>query len=305
MKKTTVKVIIGSIMLSMITSAFADPVTDRIYKNHQVNMGVRDSSAPLSYKLPDGSHVGMAVDICNSVVDELKKKDPTIKVNYIPVTSDNRIPLTKSGKIDMECGSTTNNSSRRKDVDFSVPYYNSGIAIVTMRKDNINSLLDLNDGDTVIFTKGTTTDKSIFTTKKIVKVDWDAKGIKFIQGKDHQDSFNQLTSGKAKVFGNDDILIAGLVANSKDPSQYKILPDRFSIEPYGIMTQKGATDLQDIINNKIISMMKAVDSDPGSFRSLYKKWFTQPIPPYNRSLNWPMPPLLSDVVRMPTTAVGN
>ncbi|CAD9228066.1 PBPb domain-containing protein [Burkholderia cenocepacia] len=295
----------SAILAITATSSFADPVTDRIFASHQVNMGVRDSSAPLSYKLPDGSHVGMAVDICNAVVDELKKKDPTIKVNYIPVTSDNRIPLTKQGKIDMECGSTTNNKNRRQDVVFSVPYYVSGIRVVAMKKDGLNSLLDLKRGDTVIFTKGTTTDKSIFTTKKIVKVDWDSKGIKFKQGKDHQDSFDQLTAGNAKIFANDDILIAGLVANSKDPSQYQILPESFSIEPYGIMTQKDATDLQQLINTKIISMMNTVDSEPGSFRSLYNRWFMQPIPPYNRSLNWVMPPLLSDVVRMPTTAVGN
>ncbi|ANJ72209.1 hypothetical protein A9Y76_06920 [Ralstonia insidiosa] len=296
---------LSAVLAITASSSFADPVTDRIFASHQVNMGVRDSSAPLSYKLPDGSHVGMAVDICNAVVDELKKKDPTIKVNYIPVTSDNRIPLTKQGKIDMECGSTTNNKSRRQDVEFSVPYYVSGIRVVAMKKDGLNSLLDLKKGDTVIFTKGTTTDKSIFSIKKIVKVDWDSKAIKFKQGKDHQDSFDQLTAGNAKIFANDDILIAGLVANSKDPSQYQILPESFSIEPYGIMTQKDATDLQELINTKIINMMKTVDSEPGSFRSIYKKWFMQPIPPYNRSLNWPMPPLLSDVVRMPTTKVGN
>ncbi|MCA8452679.1 amino acid ABC transporter substrate-binding protein [Burkholderia multivorans] len=296
---------LSAVLAITASSAFADPVTDRIFASHQVNMGVRDSSAPLSYKLPDGSHVGMAVDICNAVVDELKKKDPTIKVNYIPVTSDNRIPLTKQGKIDMECGSTTNNKSRRQDVEFSVPYYVSGIRVVAMKKDGLNSLLDLKKGDTVIFTKGTTTDKSIFSIRKIVKVDWDSKAIKFKQGKDHQDSFDQLTAGNAKIFANDDILIAGLIANSKDPSQYQILPESFSIEPYGIMTQKDATDLQELINTKIINMMKTVDSEPGSFRSIYKKWFMQPIPPYNRSLNWPMPPLLSDVVRMPTTKVGN
>lgn len=296
---------LSAILAVTASSSFADPVTDRIYASHQVNVGVRDSSAPLSYKLPDGSHVGMAIDICNAVVDELKKKDPTIKVNYIPVTSDNRIPLTKSGKIDMECGSTTNNKSRRQDVNFSVPYYVSGIRVVAMKKDGLISLLDLKNGDTVIFTKGTTTDKSIFTTKKVVKVNWDSKGIKFIQGKDHQDSFDNLTQGKAKIFANDDILIAGLVANSKDPSIYQILPESFSIEPYGIMTQQNATDLQGLINTKIVSMMKAVDSEPGSFRSLYNKWFMQPIPPYGRSLNWPMPPLLSDIVRNPTTAVGN
>lgn len=305
MKQKTIKVIAGTVLISMMGSAFADPVLDRIYSSHQVNIGVRDSSAPLSYKLPDGSHVGMAIDICNAVVDELKKKDPTIKINYIPVTSDNRIPLTKEGKIDMECGSTTNNNGRRKDVNFSVPYYISGIAPIVLASSNINSILDIPKNSSVGFTQGTSTNLAIFTIKKLVKIDWDAKHIKVIKGKDHKETFNMLTDGKIAMYANDDILDAGLVATSKDPSLYKILPERFSVEPYGIMTNKNATELHDIIDHKIISMMKMMDSEPGSFKNLYNKWFMQPIPPYNRSLNWKMPDLLKDVVRMPTAAVGN
>lgn len=305
MKKTTIKVIAGSIILSMMASAFADPVTDRIYKNHEVNLGVRASSAPMSYKLPDGSYVGMAVDICNSVVDDLKKKDPTLKVNYVEVTSDNRIPFVQQGKVDMECGSTTNSAARRKQVGFSIPYYVAGIAAVTLKKYNINTITDLKNGDSVVFTKGTTTDKSIFKIYKGVKIDWDSKNVKFIEGKDHQDSFNQLAEGKAKLFANDDILVMGLVANSKDPSAYKILNERYSIEPYGVMTAKEATDLQALVDSNIINLMKKLPTDPSSFTSLYNKWFMKPIPPKGNVLNVPMNSFLTDIVREPTAAVGN
>ncbi|WP_175888144.1 amino acid ABC transporter substrate-binding protein [Burkholderia contaminans] len=305
MKKTTIKVIAGSMLLCTMANAFADPVTDRIFASHQVNLGVRSSSAPMSYKLPDGQYVGMAVDICNSVVDELKKKDPSLKVNYVEVTSDNRIPYVQQGKIDMECGSTTNSGTRRKQVNFSIPYYVAGIAVVTLRKDNMNTITDLKNGDRVVFTKGTTTDKSIFKTYKGVKLDWDSKNIKFNEGKDHQDSFNQLSEGKAKLFANDDILVMGLVANSKDPSAYKILPERFSIEPYGIMVSKDATDLQALVDSNIINLMKKFPSDPNSFTSLYNKWFMKPIPPKGNVLNVPMNSFLTDIVREPTSAVGN
>ena len=283
---------------AVATSSFADPVTDRIYQNHVVNVGVRPSSTPVSYKV-NGQYMGEAVDICNRIFDKLKEKDPSLKLNYVEVSAKTRIPMLKEGKIDMECGSTTNSSSRRKDVAFSIPYEIAGIGIVVANDSKIRGFSDNRIG-TVAYVDGTTATESVFSANKGVKASWEGHKTKYAKGKDYLDTLALVESGKADAFIGDDILLAGAIAQSKNASKFKLLPERITTEPYGVMTTLESKDLQVVIDQTIMGLM-----NNGEFNKIYNKWFMQPIPPFNKSLNAPMSNPLKDVVRFPTNSVGN
>lgn len=304
MKKTVLAIALIASFSSQAAPLGSDPTLDKIRSTKTLNIAVRESSLPLSYLLAqeDGSTkpVGMAVDICNAVAERIKATIPDLKVNYITVTSSTRIPAIKEGKSDMECGSTTNSASRRKEVSFSIPYFIASITGAVRADSGISNLNDLEDGSTVVYTKGTTTEEAV--RKLAILFDNKAKlgTIKKIVGDDHKASFNVMAKGEAKVFLNDDILLYGLIAQSDNPKQFKLLNQVFTVEPYGIMSRKDSPAFGDLINETIVGMMRT-----GEYASLYAKWFQSPIPPKNVSLNLPMSTALKDVVRFPTNVVGN
>ena len=262
-------------------------------------IGVRAGSIPLSYK--DGTqYKGLAVDLCLKVYEEIKKTKPDLTYDFVEVSSSNRIPFLKEGRIDLECGSTTNSASRRKEVAFSVPYFVSSVTGVTLATSKVEYMRDIPDGSNVIYTKGTTTEDAVrrfdITFNERSKLNL----VNKLVGTDHQDSFSQVTDGKALMFLNDDILLRGLIAAAPHPENYRLITQVFTVEPYGVMTRLEDLKIQSIVNKVIIKSMQ-----DGSFNKLYDKWFMQPIPPKGTSLNIPMSKALRDVVHFPTTVVGN
>ncbi|MDR2129129.1 MAG: transporter substrate-binding domain-containing protein [Burkholderiaceae bacterium] len=248
----------------------------RIQASGTVNLGVRDSSG-LAFTLGGGKYVGFHTEMAERIIDDLgKQAGKPLKIKYVPITSQNRIPLIQNGTIDFECGSTTNNRARQKDVDFAYTTYVEEVRIATKVNSGIASVKDLN-GKTVATTTGTT---SVQTLRRHER----AGGIDFnnVMGKDHADSFLLLESGRADAFVMDGSILAKNIATSKNPGNYKIVGEVLSVEPIACMLPKGDAKLKKAVDESIVRQIK-----DGSLGKLYDKWFIQPIPPNNMALNMP------------------
>ena len=242
---------------------------DKISSSKTITMGVRDSSGALSYTLGDGKYTGFHVEICKRVISDLEKKLKTpIKIEYQSVTSQNRIPLVQNGTVDIECGSTTNNATRQKDVSFAVTTYVEEVRIAVKADSNITSIAQLANKK-VATTTGT-------TSVQLLRKNERANGINFeeIFGKDHADSFLLLESGRADAFVMDGSILAGNIANAKNPKDFKIVGEVLSVEPIAIMIRKDDPDFKLAVDTSIKAMMK-----DGSIAKMYKQWFQEPIPP--------------------------
>jgi glutamate/aspartate transport system substrate-binding protein len=235
-------------------------------------MGVRESSGALSYTLGDGKFAGYHVEICSRVLADVQKALalPKLDVKYQVVTSQNRIPLVQNGTVDIECGSTTNNATRQKDVSFAVTTYVEEVRIAVKANSGITSIAQLN-GKKVATTTGTT---SVQLLRKHEK----GTGVNFeeVFGKDHADSFLLLDSGRADAFVMDGQILAGNIAKSKAPADFRIVGEVLSVEPIAIMIRKDDPAFKKAVDDSIKAMMKS-----GDIAKLYDKWFMQPIPPTN------------------------
>ena len=257
-------------------SAQATDTLAKIKDRGAVNLGVRDSSG-LAFTLGGGKYVGFHTEMAERIVDDLGKSlGKPLKINYQVITSQNRIPLIQNGTIDFECGSTTNNKARQKDVDFAFTTYVEEVRIAVKANSGIKSIKDLN-GRTVATTTGTT---SVQTLRKNER----AGGIDFkeVMGKDHADSFLLLESGRADAFVMDGSILAANIAKSKSPKDFAIVGEVLSVEPIACMLPKGDAKLKKAIDDSIVRQIK-----DGSLTKLYDKWFMQPIPPNNVTLNMP------------------
>jgi len=274
MKKTLLMPLAISIIgLFSAPAAFAQQSTlDKMRSSGAVTMGVRESSGALSYTLGDGKYAGFHVEICNTVLRDIQKQlnMKTLDVKYSPVTSQNRIPLLQNGTVDIECGSTTNNATRQKDVAFAVTTYVEEIRIAVKANSGITSLNQLN-GRKVATTTGT-------TSVQLLRKHERATGVNFeeIFGKDHSDSFLLLESGRADAFVMDGSILAGNIANAKNPADYRIVGEVIAVEPIAIMMRKDDPSFKKVADDSIIKMMK-----DGTLTKLWDKWFMQPIPPKN------------------------
>jgi glutamate/aspartate transport system substrate-binding protein len=249
-----------------------------------ITLGFRDSSIPFSYLDDNQKPVGFAMDICYGVVDAIKKelKLDKLEVKLNPVTSSTRIPLLANGTIDLECGSTTNNAERQKQVSFTNTHFLTASRYVFKKSSGIKSIADLK-GKTVVSTAGTTNIKQL-TEANAAK----SLGATIIPAKDHAEAFLMVETDRAAAFVMDDILLASLVAGSKDPSLYTISTDAFSTpEPYGIMLRK-----DDPAFKKVVDAATAQIYTSGEGAKLYDKWFSQKIPPKGLNLNTPISPEL-------------
>jgi glutamate/aspartate transport system substrate-binding protein len=244
----------------------------KIKDSGSVTMGVRESSGALSYTLGDGKYVGYHIEICERVIKDVQKQLglTSLTTKYQPVTSQNRIPLVQNGTVDIECGSTTNNATRQKDVAFAPTTYVEEVRIAAKANGGITSLAQLN-GKKVATTTGTTSVQLLRKNEK-------ATGVNFeeVFGKDHADSFLLLESGRADAFVMDGQILAGLIAKSKNPADYKIVGEVINVEPIGIMFRKDDPAFKKAVDDSITAMMKS-----GDIAKLYDKWFLQAIPPSN------------------------
>ena len=270
------------------------------FRDNIVRIAVREGSIPFSYKV-DGHYQGLAVDICMKVFAKLQEQNPALTYEFVGVNSNTRIPFLLEHKADMECGSTTNSAERRKTVAFSITYFYSSITGAVRADSGINTIEDVPVSSTLIYTQGTTTAKSMAQPAlTFFYIRSNANVNKTLIGKDHLQSFDLLATKKGDIFFNDDVLLLGLINASPNPQNYRLIDNKFSVEPYGIMTRKEDTALQATINTVMIDMMKS-----GEFKKDYDKWFMLPIAPSNKALNIPMSAMLKDVVRFPAPVTGN
>jgi len=274
MKKTLLMPLAISIIgLFSTPAAFAQQSTlDKMRSSGAVTMGVRESSGALSYTLGDGKYAGFHVEICNNVLRDIQKQLnlKTLDIKYSPVTSQNRIPLLQNGTVDIECGSTTNNATRQKDVAFAVTTYVEEIRIAVKANSGITSLNQLN-GKKVATTTGTTSVQLLRKHERATCVNFEE-----VFGKDHADSFLLLESGRADAFVMDGSILAGNIANAKNPADFRIVGEVIAVEPIAIMMRKDDPTFKKAVDDSIIKMMK-----DGTLTKLWDKWFMQPIPPKN------------------------
>jgi ABC-type amino acid transport substrate-binding protein len=267
--------------LALTVTALAQPAMtlDKVKESGVITLAYRESSIPFSYLDDKAQPVGFGVDICDRIVDEIKKVTgrADLKVQRQAVTSANRIPLLSNGTIDLECGSTTNNSDRAKQVTFATNYFYTGTRFLVKSDSGIKGLADLNN-KIVVSTTGTTNFKvmrTIFTEQKLP--------IELIGAKDHAESALLVQSGRASAFAMDDILLYGLRASALNPAELAVVGDPIQVEPYAIMVRKDDAGIKKLVDGVLAAQMKS-----GEFERLYRKWFMSPIPPKGINLNAPM-----------------
>jgi len=239
-------------------------ILKRIKERGVVNMGHRESSVPFAYIGKDGKPIGYSMDICNLFVDKIKKtlKMPNIKIKHVPVTSQTRIALMANGTIDMECGSTTNNLTRQKQVAYLAVTFITGTKIGSKKGSGIKEIEDLN-GKVIALSQGTTNEKAI---KRVAK----AKGlkIKIIPVKDHPQGWLALETGRVDAYATDDVLLYGLISKSKNPDKFQVTGRFLSYDPYGIMVPQDDSKYQRLGNVVLSDLMRS-----GEMLNIYNKWF--------------------------------
>lgn len=273
---------------------------DKIKSSGKIVMGVRTSSLPLSYTdnfKEDGRPMGYAVDICTAIIEKYKVRYslPDIQIKYVFVTAKTRIPLVQDGTVDVECGSTTNSASRRKDVAFSIPYYIASAKIITLSKrKDLQDLYSL-QGKSIAYIKNSTMDNTLtnYNENRNLK-------LTKVEVATPEDAFEKISSGAVDSFAYDDLIVYGLKSNSTTPDDYKILDESLAVEPESIMMRKNDKEFSNFVDEELKSLIKN-----GQVQALYTKWFLSPIPPKNRTLGLQQSKLLKDVFRFPTTVVGN
>jgi glutamate/aspartate transport system substrate-binding protein len=258
----------------------------RIRDTGVLRIGVRETSVPFSYIDAQKQPQGYSVDLCLRVADAVKAelKMPRLEVKFVPVSSSNRIPALLEGKIDLECGSTTNTRDRQKQVAFAYTTFVAGIKMLAKKSANVNSIEDLR-GKAVVVTKGTTSEKMLKTLndERVLKID-------IIESKDHGESFKAVEDGKAVAFPMDDVLLYGLISKAKKPDDFAVVGKYLSVEPYAIMLRKDEPQFEKLVNRALIDLFQS-----GEIRRLYAKWFN------TKELTVPLNQYLKEAFQTPNT----
>jgi len=271
---------VAALLISLTTGAptFAQDdsfVLKRIKERGVINIGHREASIPFSYIGPDGKPIGYSMDLCMRIVDKIKAEiqAPNLKVKYVPVTSQTRIPLMANGTIDMECGSTTNNLTRSKQVDYLAVTFITGTQMGVKKNSGIKEIEDLN-GKAIALSLGTTNEKAV---KAVIQ----EKGlnVKVVMVKDHPQGWLALETGRVDAYATDHVLVYGLISKSKDPSQFKVTGRFLSYDPYGIMVPRNDSTFRLIGNTVLADLMRS-----GEINKIYDKWFN----PGPTNINMPM-----------------
>lgn len=271
-------------------SASADTL-GKITERGSIVLAYRESSVPFSYLDGPGKPIGFGVDIANKVAEAIRRATgkKELRIEYQAVTSQNRVPLVANGSVDLECGSTTNNAARAKELAFAVNYFYASSRLLVKKSSGIHKLGDL-AGKAIATTTGTTT----FGQLRKLSLERNLN-LSVVPAKDHADGFLLLESGRAQAFAMDDILLAGLMLNAKNPDDYAIVGEPLQVEAYACMLRKDDPAFKKLVDGTLTAMMKS-----GEFEKLYKKWFMSPIPPRQRSLALPISDRLRENLKSPT-----
>jgi glutamate/aspartate transport system substrate-binding protein len=292
MKRIALGLFVAALAASFGASA-QDGTLKKIKDSGAITIGHRDASVPLSYYDDKQQPIGYAMDLCMKIVDAVKAdlKMPAIKVNYQLVTSANRIPLMANGTIDLECGSTTNNVARQEQVWFTITHFVTANKWVAKKSANIKTLADLK-GKTIVSTAGTTNIKQITEINAAQNL-----GMNIISANGHPEAFQMVETGRAVAFVMDDIILAGLAAQSRTPADYAISEVGLSVEPYGIMLRKDDKAFKAVADKAMTDVYKS-----GQINAIWTKWFEQPIPPKGINMHLPMTAAFKKVVANPTSS---
>jgi glutamate/aspartate transport system substrate-binding protein len=279
------------VLLCAVSGAGAQELTGTLKKiknSKSVTLGYRESSIPFSYVNKLGEPIGYSIDLCNAVVDDVSKEFEGVEigVKYKKVTAETRIPAVRLGEVDLECGSTTANFARSKEVNFSPIFFVAGTKLLVPRSSTINSYRDLR-GKTVVVTAGTTNEAAVRAIS-----DKQHLGIKLLIGADHDQSFAMLREGKADAFATDDVLLYGLVATTRTGDRYHVVGEYLSYDPYGLMYRKDDPDFAAVVDRTFSRLAQS-----RGLVNLYNKWFQQRLPT-GETLDLPMSPQLEEIFRV-------
>lgn len=276
----------------VLPAAAQEGTLKKIKDSGTITIGHRDASDPFSYLDDKQQPIGFAMDLCAKIVEAVKAelKMPALKVNYQLVTSANRIPLMANGTIDLECGSTTNNTARQEQVWFTITHFLTPNRWAAKKSSNIKKLGDLK-GKTVVSTAGTTNIKQITELNAAQNL-----GLNIISANGHAEAFQMVETNRAVAFAMDEVLLAGLIAKSRNPSEFEITAEPISApEPYGIMLRKDDKAFKAVVDKAMTEIYKS-----GQIYAIYSKWFEKPIPPKNINFSLPMSASFKKVVAKPT-----
>jgi glutamate/aspartate transport system substrate-binding protein len=263
------------------------PTLANIKKTHVVRLGYRESSPPFSFMDPSNRPIGYSLELCEAIVEEIgiEVDDANLRIEYVKVTSDDRIAAVVQNKIDLECGSTTANAERGKQVAFSPLMFVAGTKLMVPKASTISAPKDL-QGKTVVVTKGTTNEHAMHTLDKKFSL-----SLNIMVSPDHEQSYQMLVDGKADAFATDDILLHGLIARHKAQGQFKVVGDYLSYDPYGIMFRKGEPQLTAVVERTFRKLGSNRDLIP-----LYNKWFVARLPT-GEKLNVAISPQLEEAFK--------
>jgi glutamate/aspartate transport system substrate-binding protein len=263
------------------------PTLANIKRAHVVRLGYRESSPPFSFLDQANRPIGYSLELCEAIVDEIgvEVDDANLKIEYVKVTSDDRIPAVVQNKIDLECGSTTANSERSKQVAFSPLIFVAGTKLMVPKASSVSGAADLK-GKTVVVTKGTTNEQAMHAVDKKF-----ALGLNIIASPDHEQSYQMLAEGKADAFATDDILLYGLIARHKAQDKFRVTGEYLSYDPYGIMFRKGEPQLAAVVERTFRKLGSNRDLIP-----LYNKWFVSRLPT-GEKLNVAISPQLEEAFK--------
>jgi glutamate/aspartate transport system substrate-binding protein len=280
--------------LCWVSAAQADGVIERVRVGGSLVIAYRESSVPFSYVVPAGRPQGYALDLCLKVAEALRKRTgmKDMPVELVLVNTVNRIELIEQGKVDMECGSTTNNAERREKVAFTIPHFITGARLLVKASSRIDRLEDLR-GKTLVSTRGTTPLKAAEQANRERLLH-----IRILQVQDHARAVEMVEKGEADAFLMDDVLLFGLAANRPDPGALKVVGKFLTTEPLAIMLPRNDPAFKKLVDDEMRRLIATRE-----INAPYDKWFLQPIPPRNTALNLPVSYLLRDFWKYPTDVV--